>query len=121
MKTTVKILTAISALALGLSTTTAQAGGPTAHQTYTRVKSAQDAAALKVGTKIAVTCPSCGAVTTSTVDKAKSHMHGVTCGACQTTFEVLPIAAGKASVTKLLCKDGKTGKKMPLNVCAEMH
>ena len=120
MKNTVKILTAIGAIALGLYTTNAQAG-PTAHQTYTLVKSAQDADALKVGTKIAVTCPSCGAVTVTKVDKAKSHMHGMACGACKHTYEVLPIAGGKTSLTKLICKDPKTGKKMALSMCAEMH
>ena len=120
MKTTVSILTAMSAIALGLCTTTAQAG-PSAQQTYALVKSAQEADALKVGTKIAVTCPSCGAVTVATVDKAKTHMHSMACGACKTTFEVLPVAAGKTSITKLVCKDPKTGKKMALSMCAEMH
>ena len=120
MKNTVKILTAMSAIALGLYTTTAQAG-PSAQQTYALVKSAQEADALKVGTKIAVTCPSCGAVTVSKVDKTKSHMHEMKCGACQHTFEVVPVAAGKASITKLICRDPKTGKKMALNMCAEMH
>lgn len=120
MKITAKILTAMSALALGLITTTAQAGGGP-HQTYAPIKSAQEAEALKPGTKLAVTCPSCGAVTTSTVDKAKTHMHSMTCGSCQTTFEVMSVAGGKGSAPKLLCKDGKTGKKMPLSMCAEMH
>ncbi len=120
MKHSTKILTAMTAIVIGLLTTNAQAG-PGPHITYAPVKTAQEAEALKPKTRIAITCPMCGAVTTSVVDKEKSHMHGVACGACKATFEVIPVGSGKTTVTKLTCKDTKTGKKMPLQMCAEMH
>jgi hypothetical protein len=120
MKHTVKLLTAVSALAFGLFATSAQAG-PGPHQTFAPVKSAQEAEALKPGTMIAVTCPACGAVTTMKVDKEKSHMHSVMCGACKHSFEIVSVGGGKATMTQLVCKDPTTGKKMPLHMCAEMH
>ena len=119
MKSTVRTLIAASIIALGLSVTSAQAGGGP-HQTYTPVKTTQEAEALKPGTKIATVCPSCGAVNVTTVDKEKTHMHSMTCGACKETFEVMPVGSGKTTVAKLLCRDPKTGKKMALSMCA-MH
>ncbi len=121
MKNTLRILTAVGAIALGLFTTNAQAGPDPSARTYAPIKTYQEAEALKPGTKIAVTCPSCGAVTVSKVDKEKSHLKSVTCGMCKHSFEIEPVGSGKASVGKLVCKDPQTGKKMALAMCAEMH
>jgi len=95
--------------------------GPGPQQVYRPVKSYEAASALAPKTRIAVTCPSCGAVSVSTVGKDKSHLKSFTCTACNHSFEVVPTGSGKASVGALICKDPKTGKKMPLKMCAEMH
>jgi transposase-like protein len=90
-------------------------------QIYLPVKSHAAAEALKPNTKIAVTCPSCGAVSVSNVGKEKTHLHSFNCSACKHSFEIESVAGGKASAGKLVCKDTTTGKKMPLQMCAEMH
>ena len=57
---------------LSFATVPVQAG-PGPQQVYTPVKTRAEAEALPSNTKIAVTCPSCDAVSVSTVDKEKSH------------------------------------------------
>jgi transposase-like protein len=106
--------------ALVFATSSLQAG-PGPQQIYVPVKTAAEAEALKADTKIAITCPSCNAVTVSTVDKNKSHMHGFSCPVCKHTFELEPVGSGKASAGRLACKDTATGKKMSLQLCAQMH
>ena len=108
---------ALAALILG--TASLQAGpGPL---TFVPVKSHAEAEGLKPATKIAVTCPSCGAVSVSVVDKSKSHMHGFSCPVCKHTFAIEPVGSGKATAGKLTCKDTVSGKKMSLQMCAQMH
>jgi predicted RNA-binding Zn-ribbon protein involved in translation (DUF1610 family) len=120
MKTrTLKIYGAALA-ALVFATASLQAG-PGPQQVYTPVKTYAAAEALKPDTKIAVTCPACGAMSVSSVDKSKSHMHSLTCTVCKHSFELEPVAGGKATAGKLVCKDTSTGKKMPLQMCAQMH
>ena len=109
---------ALAALAFA---TTSVLAGPGPHQVYTPLKSYAEAAALKPDTKIAVTCPSCGAVSLGSVDKSKSHLHSFTCTVCKHSFDLETAAAGRTNVGKLVCKDTVTGKKMSLQMCAQMH
>lgn len=120
MKTSAIKVYGAALAALVFATASLQAG-PGPQQIYVPVKSHAEAEALKPDTKIAVTCPSCGAVSVSTVGKDKSHMHSFTCQLCKHSFELEPVAGGKATAGKLLCKDTVTGKKMPLQMCAQMH
>lgn len=113
------ILAAICALGL-FSAGTAQAG-PGQQQVYRPVKTYEAASALAPKTKIAITCPSCGAVSVSAVNKEKSHLKSFDCSVCKHSFELVPSGSGKASVGNLVCKDTKTGRKMSLKLCAEMH
>ena len=110
------LLTLACALALGAVSVQA---GPGPQTSYFPLKSAAEYDALKPGAKIAVTCPSCGAVTTSIIGKQKSHAFD--CNVCKHSFDFTPTGAGKTSSGKLICKDPKTGKTMPLHVCAAMH
>jgi len=115
LKTTGAVLAALAIASASLY------AGPGPQQVFAPVKTHAEAEALKPQTKIAVTCPSCGAVSVSTVDKAKSQVHSFTCTMCKHTFEIEPVAGGKATAGPLFCKDTVTGKKMPLQMCAEMH
>jgi predicted RNA-binding Zn-ribbon protein involved in translation (DUF1610 family) len=108
------------AIALALLCGAAQAG-PGPQQTFAPVKSRAEAESLKPKTKIAITCPSCGAVTVSSVDKGKAHLHSFDCPVCKHSFEMDPVGSGKASAGRLVCRDSVTGKEMPLRICAEMH
>jgi predicted RNA-binding Zn-ribbon protein involved in translation (DUF1610 family) len=113
-----KILGAALA-ALIMASASSQAGpGP---QVFVPVKTAAQAEALPAKTQIAVTCPSCGAVSISTVDKAKTHMHAFNCTSCKHTYSLEAVGSGKASAGKLVCRDTATGKTMPLHMCAKMH
>jgi len=68
--------------ALLIASGTTQAGpGP---QVFVPVKSRAEAESLPAKTKIAVTCPSCGAVSVSAVDKEKSHLHSFHCPSAST-------------------------------------
>ena len=113
------VLASLCAIGL-LSASTAQAG-PGQQQVYRPVKTYEAASTLAPKTKIAVTCPSCGAVSVSGVNKEKSHLKSFECSVCNHSFEIVPTGSGKASVGNLVCKDTKTGKKMSLMMCAEMH
>lgn len=108
------------AVALALLCGVAHAG-PGPQQTFAPVKNRAEAESLKPKTKIAITCPSCGAVTLSAVDKGKAHLHSFDCAVCKHRFEMEPVGSGKASAGRLVCRDSVTGKKMPLRICAEMH
>lgn len=119
MKHTSKLVAALFAIGL-LCAESAQAG-PGPQQIYTPIKSSQEADALPAKTKITVTCPSCGAITASTVDKEKSHMKSFACGMCKHTYEIVATGSGKASAGRLVCKDPKSGKTMPLQMCAMHH
>jgi predicted RNA-binding Zn-ribbon protein involved in translation (DUF1610 family) len=122
MKTHHHILKSTAALLLAMAIAAGSLyAGPGALQVYAPVKTHAEAEALKPNTKIAVTCPACGAVSTSVVDKSKSHLHSFTCTMCKHSFEIEPVAGGKATSARLVCKDTATGKKMPLQMCAEMH
>ena len=122
MKTHRYILKSTGAVLAALAIASASLyAGPGPLQVYAPVKTHAEAEALKPKTKIAVTCPSCGAVSTSVVGKEKSHLHSFTCTMCKHSFEIVPVAGGKATSARLVCKDTATGKKMPLQMCAEMH
>ena len=107
--------------AVSFTTATTAHAGPGPQQVYRPVKSYEAAAELAPKTKVAVSCPSCGAVSVSTVGKDKSHLKSFSCTVCQHNFEIVPTGSGKASVGTLVCKDTKTGRKMALKMCAEMH
>ena len=114
----IKTIGAAFAVLLIASGTTQAGPGP---QVFVPVKSRAEAESLPAKTKIAVTCPSCGAVSVSAVDKEKSHLHSFHCPSCKHSFDVESVGSGKASAGKLVCKDAATGKKMALQMCAEMH
>lgn len=120
MKTHSMKVYAAALAAFAFATASLQAG-PGPHQVYVPLKSAAEAQALKPGTQIAVTCPACKAVSVAAVDKGKSHVHSFTCTVCKHSFDLEPVAGGKVSVGKLVCRDTATGKKMPLQMCAQMH
>ena len=90
-------------------------------QVFVPVKTAAQAEALPANTKIALTCPSCGAVSVTSVDKNKSYMHSFNCPSCKHTFALESVGSGKAQSGKLTCKDTASGKTMPLHMCAMMH
>ena len=48
-------------------------------------------------------------------------MKSFACGMCKHTYEIVATGSGKASAGRLICKDPKSGKKMPLQMCAMHH
>jgi len=55
---------------------------------YRPVTTAKQAATIPIGQTIAFSCGNCNGVTTTTVDKAQSHLKGFTCPSCKTKFRV---------------------------------
>src|SRR5271154_5128118 len=60
--------------------------GPGPMQTYVPVKTMKQAAAIKPGEKVAITCGKCGGVTTFTVGEDRSFLQGFVCPNCKTKF-----------------------------------
>ena len=122
MKKLIRLMLASTAAVfiLGVMPSSTQAGPPPAQFILKPVKTHAELEALKPGTKISMTCPDCGMMVMTKVAKDRSNLHHFECPVCKHSFDLVPLAGGKASQAKLLCKDSK-GRKMPLRVCAEMH
>jgi len=88
--------------------------GPGPHETYLPVTTMKQAESIKLGTRIAFECPSCGAVKTMVADKEKGYLHGYTCDRCKQHFVVRPDAHG-GTRGAYVCSDD-TGHKAKLFV-----
>jgi hypothetical protein len=78
--------------------------GPGPHQIYTPVTTMKQAEAIKPGTRIAMQCGGCGAITTMIADKEGSYLHGYTCDVCKAKFVVRTDAHGH-SRGEYICQD----------------
>jgi predicted RNA-binding Zn-ribbon protein involved in translation (DUF1610 family) len=119
--TRILLVCSVAASFLGFLPQNTQAGtNPWNYGIFMPVKTQSELNALKPNTKIAITCPDCGMVVVTKVNKDKSNLRHFECSVCKHSFELTPVAGGKAHLAQLLCKDSK-GHTMPLHLCAEMH
>jgi hypothetical protein len=108
MKTST-FLKSVSLLAAALCvagfTATATAGpGP---MMFHPVKSEKEAAKLKVGSQIAVSCGNCGGITVTTVDAERSYLKSYTCAGCKKTFStIMPGGGGRGTFGSFGYSDG---------------
>lgn len=107
------------AVAISLAGANSVQAGP-GPQVYVPVKTQKQLDALKPNTKITIACSDCGAVMVTKVKKDRSNLHKFECPVCKHSFEITPVAGGKATSARLVCRDSK-GKVMNLSLCAEMH
>jgi hypothetical protein len=56
------------------------------YEIYAPVSTPEQARTIKPGSRIAFECGGCGAVSTMTVDKHRSYLHGFTCPVCKRKF-----------------------------------
>jgi len=96
MKTTI-IKSVLGAAILFASLALNANAGP-GPQMFEPVKTMKQAAKLKAGTTIAISCGNCGGISTIAVDEGRSYLRGFTCPMCKHAFHVLqPGGGGRAA------------------------
>jgi hypothetical protein len=80
---------AMLAVSLIIATTPRGWAGPDPSTTrYAPVRTMVEAEGIRPGTRIAMVCGKCGAVTTMIADKDQSYLRGFTCQLCKQKFVV---------------------------------
>jgi predicted RNA-binding Zn-ribbon protein involved in translation (DUF1610 family) len=68
------------------------------YEIYAPVSTPQQARSIKPGTRVAFVCGACGAVTSMTVGKDRSYLHGFTCPVCKRKFVTQSFGGNVGSV-----------------------
>ena len=79
--------------------------GPGYHESYVPVKTMKEAEAIKPGTRLAVACPDCGAVTVFTADTDHKYLKGFTCDRCKAKFVSHTVGGRGTTVGTLVYED----------------
>jgi len=85
MKTNIISRTLFSAM-LAITFTAPAVAGP--GQIYVPVPSMREAEEIKPGARIAMECPNCGGLTTTTADEDRTYLHSYICETCKKKFVV---------------------------------
>jgi predicted RNA-binding Zn-ribbon protein involved in translation (DUF1610 family) len=72
--------------------------GDSLYEIYAPVTTPTQARSIKPGTRVAFVCGGCGAVTTMTVGKDRSFLHGFTCPVCKRKFVTESLGGNVGSV-----------------------
>ncbi len=92
------------ALCFGITSTAMAGPGP---MMFHPVKSAKEAAGLKVGSEIAVTCGKCHGMSVMTVDSERSYQKGYNCPMCKLSYKtIMPGGGGRGSYGLYYYTDG---------------
>ena len=79
--------------------------GPGYHESYVPVKTMKEAQSIKTGTRLAVACPECGAVTVFTAGDDHNYVRGYTCERCKAKFVARMIGGRGTTVGTFVYED----------------